>query len=62
MVKQFQSRCGLLGPYLSTCSGGGSEVVIWRVVHPEEALPLEVVSVPCHKDIICSVLSGIQHE
>jgi hypothetical protein len=37
----------------------------WQVVHPEEALLLEVVSISCHKDIIskdviCSVLPGVQ--
>jgi hypothetical protein len=30
------------------------------VVHPEEGLLLGLVSVPCHKDVIRSVLSGIQ--
>jgi hypothetical protein len=34
--------------------------VPWHVVHLEEALPLGIVSVPCHKDIINSVLPGIQ--
>jgi hypothetical protein len=27
-------------------------IVAWQVVHPEEALLLGVVSVPCHEDVI----------
>jgi hypothetical protein len=33
-------RCGLVGHHLSLCSGRGSRIIIWRVVHPEKALLL----------------------
>jgi hypothetical protein len=55
-------RCGLVGYYLSPCSGTGSGVVSLRVDHPEVALLLEVVVVPCHEEVISSVFSGIQGE
>jgi hypothetical protein len=39
-----------------------SGAVIWRVVHPEEALLLRVVSAPSHEDVISFVFSGIQDD
>jgi hypothetical protein len=50
----------LVGYYLSPCSRRGPRVVIWRVIHPEEALLLGVVSVPFHEDVI--VLSFLEYK
>jgi hypothetical protein len=35
-------------------------IAAWQVVHPEEALLLGLVTVPCHEDVISSVLPGVQ--
>jgi hypothetical protein len=37
-------------------------IVVWQMVHPEKALLLRVVSIPCHEDVISSVLPGIQDD
>jgi hypothetical protein len=52
-INSSSHRFGLVGHYLSSCSGRGSGV-IWRVVHPEAGLLLGVVSVPCHKYVMIS--------
>jgi hypothetical protein len=33
--------------------------IAWQLVHPEEAVLLGVISIPCHEDVISSVLPGI---
>jgi hypothetical protein len=38
------------------------DIVTWQVIYPEEALLLEVVSIPCHRDVISSVLPGTQDD
>jgi hypothetical protein len=48
-----------VGHYFGPYSGRGFRVVIWRVVYPEEALLLGVVSVPYHEDVIGSISPGI---
>jgi hypothetical protein len=35
-------------------------MVTWQLVHPEEVVLLGAVSFSCHKNLISSILSGIQ--
>jgi hypothetical protein len=57
--RQFSHRCGLLGHYLSSCSGRELLSGDSQVVHPKEGLRLGVISVPYHEDVINHFCSSL---